>query len=104
MPAAPDLLSAAQAAQWCLLDADPYLEENVEPAVLPAHLDAEGTAQIASEDLLALLVPTELWLQALPSCTDQEFQDAAAQVRGEDPEAAVQPPVPPLPDEAHPAD
>lgn len=86
----PEPLTAAQAAQWCLIQAEEE-SDHVDPVA--GHLDAEGVPQAASEELLVLLAPDLLWLTERPDCTDQEFLDAAAEIREEDPAAAVQPPV-----------
>lgn len=89
-PVPPEPLTAAQAAQWCLIQAEED-SDHVDPVA--GHLDAEGVPQAASEELLVLLAPDLLWLTERPDCTDQEFLDAAAEIREEDPAAAVQPPV-----------
>lgn len=91
LPAAPELLTDVQAAQWCLTAVS---DDDPDAPALPAHLDAQGLPVIASETLLALLSPSAEWLDALPSCTDEEFLAAAEQAREEDPDAALQPRVP----------
>ncbi|MCT2089153.1 peptidoglycan DD-metalloendopeptidase family protein [Micrococcus terreus] len=85
----PEPLTAAQAAQWCLIQAEEEDSEHTDPVA--GHLDAEGVPRAASEELLAVLAPEPLWLTELPDCTDQDFLDSAAEVRNEDPAAAAQP-------------
>ncbi|WOO97982.1 M23 family metallopeptidase [Micrococcus terreus] len=85
----PEPLTAAQAAQWCLIQAEEEDSEHADPVA--GHLDAEGVPRAASEELLAMLAPEPLWLTELPDCTDQDFLDSAAEVRNEDPAAAAQP-------------
>jgi hypothetical protein len=93
-PKAPESLTDEEAARWCLpLDDDAEDETPDFSAIftgdfadlvgLVAVLDEEGEPESVTEETLAEVSPSALWLESLPACSDAEFIEATLAARSD---------------------